>query len=106
MTFTVTYLICMKEWKVKKFKKLVDNFHDKKEYVIHVKNSKQTLNHGFVLTKVYRGMKFNQNAYLKSYIDTNTKLSKWIWAKNDFEKDFFKLMNNVVMEFSEKIQKI
>ena len=75
-------------------RKLAANLHDKTEYVIHISNLKQTLSHRFVLKDVYRVIKFNQNAWLKPYIDMNTDLKKK--AKNGFEKDFFKLMNKVV----------
>ena len=80
--------------KIEKVEKLVANLHDKTEYVIHIRNLKQALNHRLVLKNVRRVMKFNQNAWLKPYIDMNTDLRKK--AKNDFEKDFFKLMNNAV----------
>ena len=80
--------------KIEKVEKLVANLHDKIEYVIHIKNLKQALNHRLVLKNVHRDIKFNQNAWLKQYIDMKTDLRKK--AKNDFEKDFVKLMNNAV----------
>ena len=80
--------------KIKKFGKLVTNLHDETEYVIHIIGLKQALNHGLILKKVHRVIKFNQNAWLKPYIDIDTKLRQK--AKNNFEKDFFKLMNNSV----------
>ena len=48
--------------KIEKVKKLIANLHYKTEYVIHIRNLKQTLNHGLVLKKVNRVIKFNQNA--------------------------------------------
>ena len=76
--------------KIVKFEKLVTNLYDKKEYVIDIRN----LNQALVLKKMYRVIKFNQETWLKSYIDMNKELRKK--AKNDFENLFFKLMNNVV----------
>ena len=60
--------------KIEKVEKLVANLHDKTEYVIHIRNLKQALNHGLILKKVHRVIKFNQKSWLKPYIDTNTKL--------------------------------
>ena len=48
----------------------------KKNYVDHIRSLKQALNHGLVLKKVYRVVKFNQRAWLKEYIDMNTELRK------------------------------
>ena len=56
--------------------KLVTNLHDKTDYVVHIRNLKQALNHGLVLKKVCRVIKFYQNAWLKPCIDMNTKLRK------------------------------
>ena len=80
--------------KLGKVKKLVTNLHDKTEYVIHITDLKQALNHGLILKNVYRVIKFNQKAWLKPYIDMNTELRQK--PKNYFKKDFFKLMNNAV----------
>ena len=80
--------------KINKCNKLLCNLYDKKNYVVHITSLKQALNHGLILKKVNRVIQFNQEAWLKEYIDMNTELRKK--AKNDFEKDFFKLMNNSV----------
>ena len=80
--------------KVNKVEKLTCNIEDKEKYVMHIKVLKQALNNGLVLKKVHRVIQFNQKDRLKPYIDVNTKLKKE--DKNDFEKDFFKLMNNSV----------
>ena len=63
--------------------------YDKKEYVVHIRALKQALNHGLILKKVHRVIQFNQEAWLKPYIEMNTKLRTD--AKNDFGKDFFKI---------------
>ena len=47
------------------------NLNDKTEYVILTRNLKQALNHGSFLKKVHRGVRFNQNAWLKPYINMN-----------------------------------
>ena len=80
--------------KINKCTKLVCNIHNKENYVVHIRALKQALNHGLKLTKVHRIIQFDQEAWLKPYIVMNTELRKH--AKNDFEKDFFKLMNNSV----------
>ena len=80
--------------KVNKVEKLICSMEDKEKYVIHIRVLKQALNHGLVLRKVHRVIQFNQEDWLKPCIDMNTKLRKE--AKNDFEKDFFKQMNNSV----------
>ena len=75
-------------------KKLIPNLRDKNNYVIHYKNLMQCLKLGMKLKKIHRGIKFIESDFMKSYIDKNTELRKQ--AKNNFEKDFFKLMNNSV----------
>ena len=55
---------------------------------------KEALDHGLILKKLHKIIQFNQEAWLKEYIDMNTKLQTG--AKNDLEKDFFKLRNNSV----------
>ena len=82
--------------KIDKCNKLVCNLYDKKCYVVHIRSLKQGLNHRLILTKVHRVIQFNQKLWLKLYVDMNTELRKQ--AKNDFEKDFFKLMNTAGFE--------
>ena len=64
---------------------------------MHYENLKLYESLGFKITKIHRGIKFEENAWLEQYINLNTKLM--IEAKmsgNNFEEDFFKLMNNSV----------
>ena len=75
-------------------KKLIPNLRDKTKYIIHYKNLIQCLRAGMKLKKIHRGIKFVESEWMKSYIDKNTNLRAM--AKNNFEKDFFKLMNNSV----------
>ena len=79
---------------VNKVEKLIPNLNDKKNYVIHHETLKLYLSLGLKLTKIHRGITFEESAWLKPYIDLNTDLRAK--AQNDFEKDFFKLMNNSV----------
>ena len=74
--------------------KLIPNLRDKKKYVLHYKNLIQCIGLGMKLTRIHRGIKFVESEWLKPYIDMNTNLRTK--AKNNFEKDFFKLMNNSV----------
>ena len=76
---------------VNKCKKLVCNLFNKKKYVADINTLKQAL---FEIKKIHIVIEFNQKEWLKPYIDMNTELRKE--AKNDFEKDLFKLMNNSV----------
>ena len=75
--------------------KLIASVWGKNKYIVNLSTLKQALDHGLRLKKVYRVIEFNQSAWLKPYIDMNTELRKD--ANNDFEKNFFKLMNNVVL---------
>ena len=77
-----------------KCKKFVCNLYDKENYVVHIRSLKQALNHGLILKKIHRVIQFNQETWFKPYTHMNTELRKK--AKNDFEKDFFKFMNNAV----------
>ena len=89
---------------IDKIEKLVSHLYDKKNYVIHVRALNQALKHGLILKRVHHMIEFGQSAWLKPYIDFNTQLR--MQAKNDFEKDIFKLMNNSVFgKMMENIRK-
>ena len=74
--------------------KLICNLQNKKGYVVHINTLKQVLEHGLKLINVHQVIEFDQEEWLKEYINLNTELRKK--ATNDFEKDFFKLMNSAV----------
>ena len=62
--------------KIEKVKTLVTNLHDKIEYIIHRRNLKQAFNHESVLKEAHKGIKLNQNTWLKPYINKNANLRK------------------------------
>ena len=89
------YPLCPERVKCKNgVEKLIPNLRDKKKYVIHYKNLIQCLDMGLKVTRIHRGIKFVESEWMKPYINMNTNLRAN--AKNNFEKDFYKLMNNSV----------
>ena len=77
-----------------KVEKLTQNLRDKEKMVLHGKNLQLYLSLGMKLKLIRRGLKFQEKNFMKNYIDKNTSLRSQ--AKNAFEKDLFKLMNNSV----------
>ena len=77
-----TIYVC--KMKLNGVEKLVPNLHYKKKYIIHIKALAQAIDHGLVLERIHRCIEFKQSAWMKEYIDFNTKLRTA--AKNDFEK--------------------
>src|SRR5690606_13083739 len=86
----------IKDLKLKtiKCKKLIPNLYDKKNYVTHIKNLQLYIKLGLKINKIRRILSFKQEAYFKDYIQFNTNKRKI--AKSDFEKDFYKALNNML----------
>ena len=85
----------MKDIKPDKYtqnKKLICDWTDKKNYLIHYRMLKFYVRHGMVVEKIQEIISFKQNSWVEKYINFNTK--KRNKAQNDFENDFYKLLNN------------
>ena len=75
-------------------KKLICDGSDKKNYLVHYRMLKFYVRHGMIVEKVHNVISFKQSRWLEKYISFNTQ--KRNKAKIDFEKDFYKLLNNAV----------
>lgn len=75
-----------------KIEKLVGHFHPRKNYIVHYQNLQYYLSKGLKLTKIHRVLTFDQSPFLKEFIMFNTR--RRMCAKTNFEKDFYKLINN------------
>ena len=96
------YPLAPERLKINNVEKLIPNLWDKEKYIVHHENLKLYLGLGLKVKKIHRGIKFREKAWMKPYIELNTDLRAN--GKNDFEKDFFKLMNNSV--FGKTIENI
>ena len=88
------YPLAPERLKIGGVEKLIPNLWDKKKYIVHHENLELYLELGLKVKKIHRGIKFREEPWMRSYIELNTSLRTK--GKNDFEKDFFKLMNNSV----------
>ena len=85
------YPLASERVKIGNIEKLIPNLNNKTNYVVHYENVKLYESPGLTITKIHKGIKFTESAWLEEYINLNTKQSA-----NNFEVDFLKLMNNSV----------
>ena len=97
------YMKSIKPQNYTKSKKLICDWNDKKKYLIHYKILKFYVRHGMIVEKIHEIISFKQSRWLEKYISFNTQ--KRNKAKNDLEKDFFKLLNNAAFgKFLENVR--
>ena len=72
-------------------KKVISDRTDEKKYLIHYSMLNFYVRHGMIVAEIHENISFKQSECLENYIAFN----KWKWneAKNEFEKDFYKLLN-------------
>ena len=99
----IEYMNTIKPENYTKSKKLICDWTDKKKYLIHYKMLKFYVRHGMIVEKIHEIISFKQSKWLEGYIGFNTQ--KRNKAKNNFEKDFFKLLVNAAFgKFLENVR--
>ena len=96
-SFHNVYRLAPERIKIRNVEKLIPNLNNRTNYIVHYENLNLYEILGLKITKIYRGIKLEESAWLEEHINLNTKLR--MEAKqsgNNFEEDFFKLMNNSV----------
>ena len=89
------YPLALQRVKIGDVEKLIPNLNNKTNYFVNFENLKLYESLGLKITKIHRGIKFEESAWLEEYINLNTKLRiEANQSENNFEVDFFKLMNN------------
>ncbi|PKC57010.1 hypothetical protein RhiirA1_473165 [Rhizophagus irregularis] len=84
--------------------KLITHLGSRDEYVLHYSELQYYVKLGMVVDEIQKVLSFDQSPWLEPYISLNSNLRKK--ARNDFERDFFKLMNNSVYgKTMENVQK-
>ena len=97
------YMKSIKPKNYTKSKMLICDWSDKKRYLIHYRIIKFYVRHGMIVEKTHEIISFQQSKWLQGYISFNTQ--KRNKAKNDFEKDFFKLLVNAAFgKFLENVR--
>ena len=95
------YPLAPERIKIINVEKLIPNLNNKTNYVVHYENLKLYESLGLKITKIHRGIKFEESAWLEEYINLNTKLE--IAAKksgNNFEVDFFQANEQFCLRYS------
>ena len=86
-----------------KSKKLICDWTDKRKYLIHYRMLKFYVRHGMIVEKIHEIISFKPSRRLEKYISFNTQKRNRV--KNDFEKDFFKLLVNAAIgKFLENVR--
>ena len=75
-------------------KKLIPNLLCKNNYIVHYRNLKLYISLGMEITKIHKILTFRQSPWMQKYIQFNTEKRRI--CENEFERDFFKLLNNSI----------